>query len=204
MDSELRKRVERIINVVPTVSKAGILQLLQAHDALEAERDALRDRFDDGTDENMLRGIAFSQKCKIGGLEASLTAERERSAKLVEAAERDELAHAHHVTRLVEAINSYHVLARTDDRAERIRRANEVVESLNRKRDIPDIETLAASVHRAYCENHIQRKGEPYWTGGDYSLLDEATKEIDRATVRAVLAALATYRHSNEPAKEEG
>ena len=87
MDSELRKRVERIINVVPTVSKAGILQLLQAHDALEAERDALRDRFDDGTDENMLRGIAFSQKCKIGGLEASLTAERERSAKMVEAPE---------------------------------------------------------------------------------------------------------------------
>jgi len=50
------------------------------------------------------------------------------------------------------------------------------------------IEECSEAVHQAYCENYLERKGEPYWTGGDYSKLDEETKEIDRATVRAVLA----------------
>lgn len=50
-----------------------------------------------------------------------------------------------------------------------------------------DIEGLAESVHRAYCANYLARTGAPYWTNGDYSRLDDETKEIDRATVRAVL-----------------
>ena len=214
MDPELRGRVKRLAKaadrhdmIMLTADQRCLARdtadLLHAYDALRAENEKLRDAMRDMDAENRTLRTGNYASVYAEDLRKH-AAERKRSAKLVEAAERDELAHAHHVTRLVEAINSYHVLARTDDRAERIRRANEVVESLNRKRDIPDIETLAASVHRAYCENHIQRKGEPYWTGGDYSLLDEATKEIDRATVRAVLAALATYRHSNEPAKEEG
>lgn len=53
-----------------------------------------------------------------------------------------------------------------------------------------DMEQLAAAVHRAYCEDYKKRKGEDYWTGGDYEKLDEETKEIDRATVRAVLKEL--------------
>ena len=52
------------------------------------------------------------------------------------------------------------------------------------------MERCAAAVHRAYCENYLQRNGEPYWTGGNYEALDDATKEIDRATVRAVWAEL--------------
>jgi len=49
------------------------------------------------------------------------------------------------------------------------------------------VERCAAAVHLAYCKNYEQRKGEPYWTGGDYNKLDDETKEIDRTTVRAVL-----------------
>jgi len=50
-----------------------------------------------------------------------------------------------------------------------------------------NIEEISKKVHQAYCDNYLKRKGEPYWTKGDYSLLDEETKEIDRATVRAVI-----------------
>ena len=49
------------------------------------------------------------------------------------------------------------------------------------------IEKCAEAVHKAYCDYHIKNKGEEYWTRGDYSLLDEATKQIDRETVKAVL-----------------
>lgn len=59
---------------------------------------------------------------------------------------------------------------------------------------MPDIEVLAAAVHQAYCENYKTKHGEPYWTEGNYSLLDEETKEIDRTTVRAVLWCLANEK----------
>lgn len=52
------------------------------------------------------------------------------------------------------------------------------------------IELCAEAVHKAYCENYKRRKGEDYWTGSDYSKLNEETKEIDRDTVRAVLRVL--------------
>ncbi len=51
-----------------------------------------------------------------------------------------------------------------------------------------EIEKLATAVHKAYCENHKIRTGKDYWTRGDYNRLDDTTKEIDRATVRAVLS----------------
>lgn len=52
-----------------------------------------------------------------------------------------------------------------------------------------DIEILAEVVHKAYCEQYKKKQGVEYWTRGDYSLLDEETKEYDRVTVRAVLKA---------------
>lgn len=52
------------------------------------------------------------------------------------------------------------------------------------------IERCAAAVHLAYCQNYLKRKGKVYWTVGDYSKLDEETKEIDRSTVRTVFAEL--------------
>ena len=52
------------------------------------------------------------------------------------------------------------------------------------------IEKLAEAVHKAYCAEYEIQHGEVYWTHGDYSLLDEDTKELDRATVRAVLLEL--------------
>jgi hypothetical protein len=52
-----------------------------------------------------------------------------------------------------------------------------------------EIERLAEVVHKAYCEQYKKKHGLEYWTGGDYSLLDEETKEFDRVTVRAVLRA---------------
>lgn len=54
----------------------------------------------------------------------------------------------------------------------------------------PDIERISEAVHKAYCEQYKKKHGKEYWTKGDYSLLNEETKEYDRVTVRAVLEAL--------------
>lgn len=51
-----------------------------------------------------------------------------------------------------------------------------------------DIEVIAEAVHKSYCGCYQRKHGKSYWTNGDYSLLDEETKEIDRETVRAVLS----------------
>jgi len=66
--------------------------------------------------------------------------------------------------------------------------------------DLPDIEAVAAKVHEAWMESKraqgfTSRKSE----GGEelmvpYERLSEAAKELDRATVRAVYAALAEAR----------
>lgn len=55
---------------------------------------------------------------------------------------------------------------------------------------IGEMEKLAEAVHKAYCKHYEKTHGKPYWTNGDYALLDEETKEIDRETVRAVLRTL--------------
>lgn len=52
------------------------------------------------------------------------------------------------------------------------------------------LERLAELVHKAYCKEYERQKGKRYWTEGDYSLLDEPTKDFDRASVRAVLDGL--------------
>ena len=52
------------------------------------------------------------------------------------------------------------------------------------------IEKISELVHKAYCKQYLIKIGKEYWTKGDYSLLDEETKEYDRVTVRAVLDAL--------------
>ena len=56
--------------------------------------------------------------------------------------------------------------------------------------DNTDIEQISEAIHRAYCEQYKKKHNKEYWTKGDYSLLDEETKEFDRATLRAVLQAL--------------
>jgi len=50
-----------------------------------------------------------------------------------------------------------------------------------------NIENICEAVHKAYCEERVRQGREPYWTGGDYSKLDEANKDYDRVTVQAVL-----------------
>jgi len=52
------------------------------------------------------------------------------------------------------------------------------------------IDELAERVHWAYCANYELRKGKEYWTKGDYNKLDDEAKEIDRATVIAVIQGL--------------
>ena len=52
---------------------------------------------------------------------------------------------------------------------------------------LPEEEHLAELVHKAYCKYQKEVKGKEYWTKGDYSLLTDEVKEIDRYTVRAVL-----------------
>ncbi|CAK0749208.1 hypothetical protein CCP3SC15_150028 [Gammaproteobacteria bacterium] len=41
-------------------------------------------------------------------------------------------------------------------------------------------EELSSEVHKCYCRAYERRFGKPYWTNGDYSKLDEATKDYDR------------------------
>jgi len=50
------------------------------------------------------------------------------------------------------------------------------------------VEMCAEAVHKAYCDYYKINHGEEYWTRGDYNLLDETTKQIDRETVKAVLS----------------
>lgn len=45
------------------------------------------------------------------------------------------------------------------------------------------LEEKAAKIHQIYCVQYEKEHGKPYWTGGDYSKLDEAAKEYDRNIV---------------------
>lgn len=42
-------------------------------------------------------------------------------------------------------------------------------------------ESLAAEIHRVYCTAYEKRFGKPYFTNGDYNLLEEPVKDYDRA-----------------------
>ena len=50
-----------------------------------------------------------------------------------------------------------------------------------------DIEALSAEIHKCYCRAYERRFGKPYWTGGDYSKLEEVTKDYDREMARWVM-----------------
>jgi hypothetical protein len=50
-----------------------------------------------------------------------------------------------------------------------------------------DVEILAQQIHKVYCAYYQNRHGKNYWTNGDYSLLDEETKEADRYMARFIL-----------------
>lgn len=52
------------------------------------------------------------------------------------------------------------------------------------------VEKLSAEIHKCYCRAYERRFGKPYWTGGDYSVLEEATKDYDREMARFMLEAL--------------
>jgi hypothetical protein len=52
------------------------------------------------------------------------------------------------------------------------------------------LERCAEAVHKAYCAYYLKSKGVDYWTKGNYLLLDEPTKQIDRETVKAVFDVL--------------
>lgn len=41
-------------------------------------------------------------------------------------------------------------------------------------------EELSAEIHKCYCRAYERRFGKPYWTNGNYSKLDESTKDYDR------------------------
>lgn len=46
-----------------------------------------------------------------------------------------------------------------------------------------EYEQLSKEVHQCYCRQYALDNGKPYWTNGDYNLLDEKTKEYDRNIV---------------------
>lgn len=72
-----------------------------------------------------------------------------------------------------------------------------IIRQLQEPKEV-DMEILAAAVHDAYCRYYVKTHGEQYWTKGDYKLLDEETKEIDRETVRAVLRQLRYMERHND------
>ncbi len=43
-----------------------------------------------------------------------------------------------------------------------------------------ELEKVSAEIHKCYCRAYERRFGKPYWTNGDYSKLDEPTKDYDR------------------------
>lgn len=47
-----------------------------------------------------------------------------------------------------------------------------------------NIEEISAEIHKCYCRAYEKRFGKPYWTNGDYSKLDEPTKDYDREMAR--------------------
>lgn len=57
-----------------------------------------------------------------------------------------------------------------------------------------NIEQLSAEIHKLYCIQYEKDHGESYWTGGDYSKLEERVKEYDRNIARFVTEQVALAR----------
>ena len=49
------------------------------------------------------------------------------------------------------------------------------------------IEEISEKIHHVYCNYFLEVNWEAYWTNGDYSKLDEKTKEADRYIARFIL-----------------
>lgn len=56
----------------------------------------------------------------------------------------------------------------------------EAWEKLDKENPRLDREELSAEIHKCYCRAYERRFGKPYFTNGDYSKLDEPTKDYDR------------------------
>jgi len=52
------------------------------------------------------------------------------------------------------------------------------------------VEELAVAVHIAYCEEYKKQTKRNYWTKGNYALLPEKVKDIDRKTIDVVIKTL--------------
>ncbi|KKN24448.1 hypothetical protein LCGC14_0894730 [marine sediment metagenome] len=50
-----------------------------------------------------------------------------------------------------------------------------------------EIEKLSEEIHKLYCEQYLKDNRKPYWTNGDYSKLDERTKEYDRNIAKFII-----------------
>lgn len=59
-----------------------------------------------------------------------------------------------------------------------------IMVAYNNYMDTEEIEKLSEEIHHLYCAQYLQDHGTPYWTEGDYSKLDERTKEYDRNIAR--------------------
>lgn len=57
---------------------------------------------------------------------------------------------------------------------------------MNQIPNIEETEALSEKIHHLYCAQYEKDHGEPYWTNGDYSKLDERTKEYDRNIARFI------------------
>lgn len=60
------------------------------------------------------------------------------------------------------------------------------------------IEETSAEIHKCYCRAYERRFGKPYWTNGDYSKLDEPTKDYDREMAKWHLQHIDTLKKENE------
>lgn len=63
-----------------------------------------------------------------------------------------------------------------------------------------EIEELSEQIHKNYCQYVLERTGNPYWTNGDYSKLDEETKEADRIQARWIIILLGQARKDERDA----
>lgn len=63
---------------------------------------------------------------------------------------------------------------------------------MNNKKE--SMEELSERIHHLYCEQYEKDNGKPYWTNGDYSKLDERTKEYDRNIARFVITELTAQK----------
>lgn len=64
------------------------------------------------------------------------------------------------------------------------------------------LEIVSAEIHKCYCRMYEKRFGKPYWTNGDYSKLDEPTKNYDREMARWHIAQCEKLEKENAELKK--